>query len=272
MNRIASPLLALALAFSAGCGAARAPVQATMKPLDIAAPRPAVLEENHFQRDQMGAVSEAAMREILAAPVFLEEKARIGVVPVSTGYEADPDVPLTRITADLVRDLTDTGHFEVASEVTTDWPSARSVSGLRELATRYRAEYLLLYRHRFVEHRKLNTWGWAWLTIVGGLLVPSETIETAGVLEATLFDVKTGTLLFTVFERVHEEKDTNVWNNDWKIRKMKEDLLSAASRRLTDKVLEKVGMLVAARPAKVRNEAVAAVPAAPAGPAEPVIP
>ena len=34
--------------------------------------------------------------------------------------------------------------FEVATEMSTDWPADGGISGLRELAARYRAEYLLL--------------------------------------------------------------------------------------------------------------------------------
>ncbi len=34
---------------------------------------------------------------------------------------------------------------------------------LRELAARYRSEYLLLYRHRFVDRSYTNAWGWLYL-------------------------------------------------------------------------------------------------------------
>jgi hypothetical protein len=105
----------------------------------------------------------------------------------------------------------------------------------------------------------VNGWGWAWLTVVGGLVVPQNTIETAGVLEATLFDVKSGTLLFTLYERVHTEEDFNVWNNEWKTRQMQADMTMRAADKLTVKVDAKLADLVVARTEyeKAQKEAVA---------------
>ena len=80
------------------------------------------------------------------------------------------------------------------------------------------------------------------------IFAPSQTLESAGVLEATLFDVKTGTLLFTVFERVHAESNETIFNNDRKRRKMKEKLLTEAAEKLSAQVIEKTRRLVAARP------------------------
>ncbi|MCB9546445.1 MAG: hypothetical protein H6706_11420 [Myxococcales bacterium] len=252
--------LALAALTLTACGAAAPALRApAMEPMAVAAPP--VLDKNHFQQDRMGNVTETAMREILAAPVFLEERARIGVVPVVSRYELSRDVPVETVTGGLTRNLIDNGFFEVVSEVTTDWPGATSVGGLRELATRYRAEYLLLYRHRFVEREMVNGWGWAWLTLVGGMIMPQNTYETAGVMEATLFDVKTGTLLFTVYERVHAEEDFNVWNNDWKVRRLREGMITEATEKLAQKVDARVRDLVAARPVPRKDEAVARAPA-----------
>lgn len=244
-------LLALAALSLTACGAAaRKPMAPTMAPLAVAAEaRPAPLVENHFQRDRIGGLAEEKVREILAAPVFLERDARIGIVPVVERYEPDGGLPLTAVTGLLADRLADAGIFEVVSEVSTDWPSTRSISGLRELAARYRSEYLLLYRHRFVERRYSNAWSWAWLTVVGGLLVPGETFETAGVLEATLFDVKSGTLLFTVFERIDGEEDAGIWHTDRTARRLKEGLLDKAADGLEGRIQEKLRALIAARPA-----------------------
>lgn len=258
--------LLIAAATLTACGAARRPSAPTMKPLAIAAPaQPKVLERNHFQRDKVGTVSEGAIREILAAPVFLEAKARLGIVPVETGYELDKDVPLAEVTGQLAERLTDAGFFEVASEVTTDWPGTRSVAGLREIATRYRAEYLLLYRHRFVDWQNVNGWGVSWLAVLPILFTPHNTVEVAGVLEATLFDVKTGTLLFTVYERVGDERKHNIWHPARKLRHFKRDLLKQATETLAAKVDERLRLLVAARPVD-EAEAVASAPATPVAP------
>lgn len=248
LRLVVSALTLLALT---ACGAARKPMKPAMAPLAVAteAPKPAPLVTNHFQRDRIGTLSEDKVREILSAPVYLEADARIGIVPVVDRYEPDGDLPLTAVTGQIADRLADAGMFEVVSEISTDWPSTSSIAGLRELAARYRAEYLLLYRHRFVERRYTNAWSWAWVTLVGGLMVPGETFETAGVLEATLFDVKSGTLLFTVFERVDGEEDAGIWHTDRTARRLKEGLLGEAVDGLQTRIDEKLRSLIAARPA-----------------------
>lgn len=246
------PLLALDLA----C-AAHQPMNApAMMPLATeapAAPTPAPLAEDHFLRDRGSAVSPAALATILAAPTYLEPHARVGVLPVSTGYGADEDVPLTRVPGLLGDALDDSGLFEGVSEVSTDFPSDGSLAGLRELAARYRAEYLLLYRHRFVDDAYANPWAAAYLTLVTIPFVPGQTLETTGVVEATLFDVKSGTLLFTVFERVHAKSSENVWQHERKRRELKAQLLADATRALTEQVMIKIRRLVAARPGEVAS-------------------
>ncbi len=228
----------------------------TMAPLPVAAaPAPAPLVENHFLRDRTSAVSPEALARILSAPTFLEEGARIGVLPVSTGYGADADVPLTTVPGVLGDKLDGTGLFEGVSEVSTDFPSDGSLAGLRELAARYRAEYLLLYRHRFVDHDYVNPWAATYVTLVTIPFAPGATIETAGVVEATLLDVKSGTLLFTVFERIRAKSTENVWQHDRKRREMKERLLADATAKLSDQVIGKIRRLVVARPAPASTAA-----------------
>lgn len=253
------PLLVCSSLVLAACAAGRAPLRASLEP--IAATTPPVLTENHFARDVMGELREGELREILGAPVFLEEGARVGIVPVETGYAPDPDVPVVGVPGLLAKLLDESGHFEAVSEVTTDWPTGGSVAGLRELAARYRAEYLLLYRHRFVDRAWTNAWALSWLTFVGGFVTPQRTLEVAGVVEATLFDVKTGTLLFTTYERTHERSDENIWQNDRKRGDMKMRLLAKATRGLGDKVLDQVRRLVAARPEEAAARAVGPKPA-----------
>ncbi|MBN2498888.1 MAG: hypothetical protein JXR96_30135 [Deltaproteobacteria bacterium] len=251
-------VFALALAvWTAGC-AARAPLAGpVMKPLALAESieaRPAVLERNHFTRDRAGSISEADLRKVLAAPVFLEERARVGIVQVADRYDPDADLPLVDIPARLCAELEDSAVFEVATEISTDWPADRGISGLRELAARYRTEYLLLYRHRFEERSYVNSWGWTWLTVVGIFAAPYQTLEAAGVMEATLFDVKTGTILFTVFERVHGQADENAYHHERKMRALKEKLLAEAADSLGREVVSKLSFLVAARPDAAQPE------------------
>lgn len=243
-------LVGLFAAASGGCAASKGALQVTMEPLQLGKPvaQAKKLEKNHFKRDHAGSISEEDLRTVLSAPVFLEADSRLGVVPVATCYEPDPDLPLAVVPQELSRAMEDSGLFEVTTEVSTDWPADRGISGLRELAARYRSEYMLLYRHRFVDRSYTNDWGWLYITVLGVLFAPSQTLESAGVLEATLFDVKTGTLLFTVFERVHAESDETVFNNDRKRRLMKQKLLADAAEKLAAQVVEKSRRLAAARP------------------------
>lgn len=235
---------------SYGCASSGAALRAEMQPLPLgeAAGAPGVLVEDHFKRDHAGSISEHALRQVLAAPVFLEPDARLGVVPVATCYKPDPDLPLALVPQKLSAAMEDSGLFTVTTEVSTDWPTDSGISGLRELAARYRSEYLLLYRHRFIDRSYTNSWGWFYLTVLGIFIAPSQTLETDGVLEATLFDVKTGTLLFTVFERVHRQSDENLFHNQRKRRLMKEKLLAKAAAKLAEQVVHKSRLLAAARP------------------------
>jgi hypothetical protein len=243
-----TPFLLLVASAASGC-ATGAPLRADLAPLELrAAGAPAVLQADHFKRDTAGSVSEEDLRRILAAPVFLEEKARIGVVQVACRYEPQTELPLAVVPGRLGKALEASGLFEAATEVSTDWPADSGVSGLRELAARYRSGYLLLYRHRFVERFHANAWAWLYPTIIGLLVAPGRTLETAGVLEATLFDVKTGTLLFTVFERVRTSSSATVWHTDLKVRAMQERLLENAAARLGEEVVAKLRRLARSRP------------------------
>jgi hypothetical protein len=262
-------LALLALLSGTGCAMARAPLAAEMAPMkftteeESAPAQPPILTENHFSRDRPGGITEQALREVLAAPVFLEEKARVGIVPVQGAYALDQDVPLTAVTAALADALDMSGEFELASEVSTDFPADRGISGLRELAARYRCDYLLIYRHRFVDGSYMNPVAWGYLTALGALFLPGHTIESAGVLEATLFDVKTGTLLFTVNERTHDQERVNIWHNGLKTQWMKKKMLETATQKLADQVVGKVRRLVVARPAPERKTSKAVVSSRP---------
>jgi len=233
----------------------------TLAPLALAerprqAPQP--LKEDLFKRDHAGSIGEAELQRVLDAPVELEAGARVGVVPVRSGYGPDGDLPLEVVPEALAGAVEATGLFDGVTEVSTDWPNHGNLPGLRELAARYRSEYLLLYRHRFASDSYANPWSWFWLTVVGGFFAPVTTLESAGVLEASLFDVRTGTILFTAFARVDGETDENLWGTDRKQRALQERLLKKATEDLSNVVVAKLRALQAAS-----GEAVAIAPAVP---------
>lgn len=235
----------LAAAGLTGC-ASQAPVRAELEPMKVQEQARKKLTQNHFDSDRSQNVSEGELRKILDSPVLLEENARVGIVPVQMRHEVDHDLPLEEVPSALGEALKGTDYFQTTTEVATDWPLDSGLAGLRELAARYRSEYLLLYRHRFVKRGRVNAWGWTWPTVVGLFATPGKTMEMAGVLEATLFDVRTGTILFTAYERVHDQRITNIWHNRHKRREMKSGMLKRAADGLSDKVAHKVRRLVVA--------------------------
>jgi hypothetical protein len=253
MLRPAAALQILVLVSLTACAAAREEVRMpALFAADAAAPAaapeaPKLLEVNHFNRDSMGTVSEEELRNILQAPVFLEEKSRLGIVPVSDGYGANGEIPVVSVPGALAKTLDDTGEFEIVSEVSTDFPATGSIAGLRELAARYRCDYLLLYRHRFVDRVYASGWAWTWVTLVGQMIAPANVLEAEGVLEATLFDVKTGTILFTTFERVKDKKEESVLDTERKQKELREKLLADATKSIGNSVVGQIGRLAAAR-------------------------
>ncbi len=238
-------VLAPLLALFANCAASRATMP-ELAPLALSAPP--VLEENHFSRDRMS-LGEPELRQILAAPVFLEEHARIGVLPVRSGYAPDDEVPVEAAPATLTDALEGSGLFELASEISSEWPTTTGTAGLRELAARYRTEYVLLYRHRFTDTTRANGFAAGFVTLVGALFFPGTTVESAGVLEATLFDVKTGTILFTIHERVRREAISAPPGVEARLAVMHREMVETAALKLSEQVLLRCQRLVATRPA-----------------------
>lgn len=242
------PLLLAAACCS--CAASRAAMP-SFAPLAFEAAVPAApLVEDHFARDKGGAIGEAELRQVLAAPVFLEPGARVGIVPVAAHYAPSEELPTAAVPGGLATALEETGLFELATEVSTEWPADRGLHGLRELAARYRADYLLLYRHRFALQNRANPGAWSYLTVLASLFVPGQTVDAAGVLEATLYDVKSGTLLFTVHERIRGEEIASPPRVVRVGELLQDALLKKAAPALAQAVVERCRKLAASRPAE----------------------
>jgi hypothetical protein len=173
---------------------------------------------------------------------------------VRSAYAPDDAVPVESAPATLTDALEGSGLFELASELSTDWPTTSGTAGLRELAARYRTEYVLLYRHRFSDETYANGLAAGFITLIGAFFLPGTSIDSAGVLEATLFDVKTGTILFTIHERVRREAIAPPPGVETKIGHLHREMIAEAAKKLADQVLVRCQRLVASRPAKVQNE------------------
>ena len=200
-------LAAIASSVLLGCGAAAPGMEPTMPSQAQAgpAPMPAPIDHSMFSKDSSGSLTEGDLQKILEAPLDLEFPARVGVVPLAKPFDPGGEVTIaTRSTAsrDLSRALVGNPYFSHVSDVSTELPNTGGLEGLRVIAARYRMRYLLLYTERFVDDTHLNGWAWLYPTIIGMFAAPGVTVASKGLLQADLFDVRTGTILFSVVQPI----------------------------------------------------------------------
>ncbi len=177
------------------------------EPAQIAAqPKPTVLDRSLYSKDASGSLTEGQLQEILGKPIDLQFPARIGVVPLAKAFDPEETVSVrTRSTAarDLAKALTGSPQFSHVSDISTELPKPGGIEGLRVLAARYRLRYLLLYSERFEDDTHLNGWAWLYPTGLGMLIAPGVTVESHGLAQVDLLDVRTGTVLYSVVEPIH---------------------------------------------------------------------
>src|SRR5690606_33524466 len=120
--------------------------------------------------------------------------------------------------------------------------------------------------------RRSNAWAAGYITLVGALFLPGDTLSVDGYVEASLFDVKTGILIFTVRRRVTGERTANLWHTDRKLAAMQRRAAVHAAPELAKDVRSAVHRFAEA--AAIENErrlagatAVAPSPAASVAPA-----
>ncbi|MEP7121494.1 MAG: hypothetical protein ABJE95_11310 [Byssovorax sp.] len=239
----ALPLLTLLTA----CGAS-APMSVAGPASVAAAPAPVVLDRSLFSKDGSGALGESDLQHVLSTPIDLQFPARIGVVPLAQAFDPKGEVSIgTRSVAarDLATALIGGPHYSHVSDVSTELPNTGGIEGLRLIAARYRLRYLLLYSERFQDSTHLNGWAWLYPTVIGMFVAPGVTVESSGLVQADLLDVRTGTILFSVVEpmKVHEK--------EWMIGagrshlELQGEAASAAAKRLAKRVTEQTQALVA---------------------------
>lgn len=225
-NRAAMPsvclVLAAAVLLAAGCGA---------KPMTMASARmaeapattqatPPPLEQSLFARDPQGQLKEEDLQRILAAPIELDLPARVGVIPVMTATDwrgPSPDFRVPAGVAPFVRKLRGNEPFSLITETMPIPSGSLGMEALRELAARYRLRYVVLYREVLATRKKLNRWAWGYTTGVGALFLPGQQHEVYGYIEASMFDVKTGLLMFTTRRAVQGSRRNNTWYQDDKL-------------------------------------------------------
>jgi hypothetical protein len=214
-------------AATAACGGA-APHKMASAPMMAAGPTapqppPPPLDRSLFARDPNGQLSEDALQKILAAPIELELPARVGILPVMTpadwrGPGPDHRVP-TGLSA-LVERLRRDAAFSLVTQTMVIPSGALGMEALREIAARYRLRYLILYREVLAKHGRLNAWAWGYATGVGALFLPGQHQEIYGYIEASMFDVKTGLLMFTTRRAIEAVHSTNQWHKREKLERL----------------------------------------------------
>ena len=221
------------------CGAR--PMKLASAPMapGAAQPAPVPLDRSLFARDPGGQLTEEALQKILAAPIELDLPARVGVVPVLTATDwrgPSPDYLVPAGVAPFVTRLRGSEPFTLVTEVMAIPSGALGMEALREIAARYQLRYVLLYREVIAKKRRLNKVAWTYLTGLGALVAPGQKHEVYGFVEASLFDVKTGLLLFTTRRAVSGSRNSNVWYQDHKLEQLRSVLMAKFAPSLADDV------------------------------------
>ncbi len=242
-----------------GCGAA--PPMAEAPPPQQAqagaAPMPAPIDHSMFSKDTSGSLSENDLQKILEAPLDLEFPARVGVVPLATPFDPGGAVTIaTRATAsrDLARSLVGNPYFSHVSDVSTELPNSGGLEGLRIIAARYRMRYLLLYSERFQDDTHLNAWAWLYPTIIGMFAAPGVTVASKGILQADLFDVRTGTILFSVVQPMDVSEKEQMIGAGRAHKEAQAKAATEAAKSLAKLVSRQVNELVAAADDAAKSE------------------
>ncbi len=249
---------ALAIA-AAGCAAAHRSQMASA-PMSSAAAEPSAppppLDRSVFSRDTSGQLDEDSLQQILAAPIELDLPARVGVLPIITATDwrgPNPDyanVPAG--VAPFVKRLRGSEPFTLVTEMMPIPSGALGMEALREISARYRLRYVILYREIITTQTRHNPWAWGYLTILGAAFLPGQQHQVHGYLEASLFDVKTGLLLFTTRRAVSGERRSNTWYQDDKQARLRSALVGRFGPDLADDVKADLYRFAAA--AQVEND------------------
>jgi len=223
----------------AACGAQMKMASAPMAQGEAPPVAPPPLDRSLFARDPGGQLTEDALQKILAAPIELDLPARVGVVPVLTATDwrgPSPDYLVPAGVAPFVERLRGSEPFTLVTEVMAIPSGALGMEALREIAARYQLRYVLLYREVIAKDRRLNKAAWGYATGVGALFIPGQRHQVYGFVEATLFDVKTGLLLFTTRRAVNGSRNSNVWYQDHKLEVLRATLMAKFAPSLADDV------------------------------------
>ncbi|MEZ4400284.1 MAG: hypothetical protein R3B06_09710 [Kofleriaceae bacterium] len=240
----------------AACGSARPHYASARMAEAPAAAAPPPLDRSLFARDPQGALTEDALQQILAAPIELDLPARVGVIPVVTATDwRGPNPDYLRVPAGVapfVRQLRGSEPFTLVTEVMPIPSGALGMEALREVAARYRLRYVMLYREVIATKSTAGPIAWGYATIVGAAFLPGQEHAAYGYIEASMFDVKTGLLMFTTRRAVLGQRRSNLWHQDDKLARLASTLATRSAPALADDV--KTDLYRFADAAKVEND------------------
>jgi hypothetical protein len=191
---------------------------------------PPPLDRSVFARDPNGQLSEEMLQKILGSPIELDLPSRVGVLPIITATDwRGPSPDFERVPAGvspLVARLRKDAAFSLVTEMMPIPSGALGMEALREAAARYRLRYIVLYREVLAKKHHLNAWAWGYATAVGALFLPGKQHEVYGYIEATMFDVKTGLLMFTTRRSVLASQSSNEWRTHDKLSQLASNTVS----------------------------------------------
>ncbi len=256
----------LCLLATTSCGAqqmklASAPMAQGAAPSMANAPPP--LERSLFAKDPAGALTEEALQRILASPIELDLPARVGVLPIATHMDwrgPGPDDRVPAGLAPLVKTLRKDRAFTLVTQTLVIPSGALGMEALREIAARYRLRYLLLYREVLAKDSEFSAWAWGYATLVGALFLPGKRQEIYGYTEVSMFDVKTGLLMFTTRRAVTATQTTNQWHQNTKLDKLAAAAVTKFAPELAADVLADLRRFAAAAIAENMQRTGAKVP------------
>ncbi len=259
-------LLVICLAFASACAASKAPVMASSAMAQPAEAAAAPLQQSLFSKDPNGHLTEEDLQRILAAPIELDLPARVGVLPITTATDwrgPNPDERVPAGTPNFVRSLRKDPAFTLVTETMVIPSGALGMEALREIAARYRLRYIVLYREVLAKEGSLNPWAWGYITGIGALFLPGQRQEVFGYIEASMFDVKTGLLMFTTRRAVQGSQSTNQWRKQAKMDQLAATLTSKFAPDLAKDLLadlRRFASAAVAENAQRRGTAIVSVP------------
>jgi hypothetical protein len=213
--------LAFVVAIAGGCAAGHHRMtSAKMAAAPHTQPTPPPLAKSEFSKDPHGQLTEDALQKILASPIELSLPSRVGVLPIATARDwrgPSPDERVPAGVANFVEALRRDAAFSLVTQTMVIPSGALGMEALREVAARYRLRYLMLYREVLAKKTKLNPWASGYATLVGMFFLPGQQHEVYGYIEASMFDVKTGLLMFTTRRSINASEKATMWYGTDKI-------------------------------------------------------